>query len=731
MSANRIIRIALLIIISLIFNLNLAFSQTPGLNKSILISAEIQNVPPAIKLSWQPIEGATSTKIYRKLKNSTSWGNPISGNLPAESISWTDTDVKIGIPYEYFVLSTGTNTSSGYIYAGIDIPEVFYRGKMLLVVDTISTKGLDFEIKRWVEDVEGDGYDVIKIPVNQNDVVNSVKMKILDLYNLDKQNTKSVFLLGRVPVPYSGVIVPDGHPDHQGAWPCDGYYAELDGTWADKLANNTSASSVRNHNTKGDGKFDQNTFPSDVDLMIGRVDMHNLPSFPQSETELLKKYLDKNHSFRNKLIVASDIAVIDDEFTGYPEGFSASGWRSYSSVCGGDKIQKTDYLESLKEKNHLWSYGCGAGNFTNCSGVVGTNNFINDSLNGIFTMLFGSYFGDWDNPQDNLLRAALASGTLLTNVWSGRPYWYFHHMGLGENIGYCAKISMNNSGLYDFNNNQRGVHMALMGDPSLRAHIVAPPSNFKIVNIDSFAYMSWKASEDTVLGYYIYRKNDSFPDFEKINANVISDTIFIDSCLVIPGNYSYMLRSVKLEKTKSGTYYNMSTGISETLFNPINQIVMAKFSFEQNAYSVSFFNQSQNAKQYLWEFDDGTVSNEINPIHVFNQEGAYNVKLTAISDCGNDVTSLEIIIILGGVNSEELELSYIFPNPAYDKLNVKISENTNLLNADFRIYNQTGVLIKKGSIVVKNEIDVSDIAPGFYLLSIEGEQSFNLKFIKL
>ena len=62
---------------------------------------------------------------------------------------------------------------------------------------------------------------------------------------------------------------------------------------------------------------------------------------------------------------------------------------------------------------------------------------------------------------------------------------------------------------------------------------------------------------------------------------------------------------------------------------------------------------------------------------------------------------------------------------------MKISENTNLLNADFRIYNQTGVLIKKGNIVAKNEVNVSDIAPGFYFLSIEGEQSFNLKFIKL
>ncbi|MDV7396313.1 hypothetical protein RZS08_33270, partial [Arthrospira platensis SPKY1] len=148
------------------------------------------------------------------------------------------------------------------------------------------------------------------------------------------------------------------------------------------------------------------------------------------------------------------------------EGFSASGWRNFSSLCGVDQVFAGDYLSTLKMENYLWSYGCGAGNFQNCSGVIGTPGFAQDSVLGVFTMLFGSYFGDWDNPENNLLRAALASGNVLTNCWAGRPYWYFHHMGMGENIGYSAWVSMNNSVLYDFNNNQRGVHMALMGDPT-------------------------------------------------------------------------------------------------------------------------------------------------------------------------------------------------------------------------------------------------------------------------
>ena len=53
---------------------------------------------------------------------------------------------------------------------------------------------------------------------------------------------ESVFLLGHVPVPYSGQINPDGHSNHVGAWAADVYYGELDGNWTDVTVNNTSAS---------------------------------------------------------------------------------------------------------------------------------------------------------------------------------------------------------------------------------------------------------------------------------------------------------------------------------------------------------------------------------------------------------------------------------------------------------------------------------------------------------
>lgn len=62
---------------------------------------------------------------------------------------------------------------------------------------------------------------------------------------------------------------------------------------------------------------------------------------------------------------------------------------------------------------------------------------------------------------------------------------------------------------------------------------------------------------------------------------------------------------------------------------------------------VYFTNQSENAVNYEWDFGDGTVSNEANPVHVFTGTGTYNVTLTAISKSGvSDKATLTITIMV-------------------------------------------------------------------------------------
>src|SRR5437763_5559192 len=116
---------------------------------------------------------------------------------------------------------------------------------------------------------------------------------------------------------------------------------------------------------------------------------------------------------------------------------------SFTSLFNNSNITYVNYLSYLQNGSYLWSYYCGGGSYTSV-GSLNYNSFNNDSLKTVFTLLFGSYFGDWDNA-NNMLRAPIASkGPTLTNAWSGRPEWVVHHMALGSTIGYSASQSQNN-----------------------------------------------------------------------------------------------------------------------------------------------------------------------------------------------------------------------------------------------------------------------------------------------
>ncbi|MCK5066653.1 MAG: PKD domain-containing protein [Bacteroidales bacterium] len=59
---------------------------------------------------------------------------------------------------------------------------------------------------------------------------------------------------------------------------------------------------------------------------------------------------------------------------------------------------------------------------------------------------------------------------------------------------------------------------------------------------------------------------------------------------------------------------------------------------------VNFFNHSEYADSYIWDFDDGTFSTEPNPSHVFYQSKEYHVKLIAIGLAGSDTTEQIVYI---------------------------------------------------------------------------------------
>lgn len=58
--------------------------------------------------------------------------------------------------------------------------------------------------------------------------------------------------------------------------------------------------------------------------------------------------------------------------------------------------------------------------------------------------------------------------------------------------------------------------------------------------------------------------------------------------------------------------------------------------------AVDFINTSQNSKEAIWNFGDGSMSTEDSPSHVFNEPGNYTVSLEAINGGNSDVANKTI-----------------------------------------------------------------------------------------
>ncbi len=533
---------------------------------TVPVTTTITVSPPTITFTWDTIPGAVNFIIYRKTKSAYSWGPP-RATLTSTATHYTDTAVIVGGDYEYRIYKSGSIGSYTYIYAGIQTPAIETRGAMVLIVDSTFSDSLSTELNTLELDLIGDGWKVIRHDVSPSDAPPAIKSLIWNDYLADPTHVNSVFLFGHVPVPYSGDINPDGHPDHLGAWPADVYYADLDTNWTDVTVNDAAASRPQNQNIPGDGKFDQSLLPGPnnaVELQVGRVDLSNMPAFALNEQELLRQYLVRDHNYKHKNFVATRRGLIDDNF-GYfsGEAFAASGWRNFFAMFGKQNVFANDYLTTLDTADYICSYGCGGGSYTSCGGIGVTSDFTIHNPKSVFTMLFGSYFGDWDS-QNNFLRAPLAaSGWTLTSCWSGRPYWIMDHMELGECIGYSARLSQNNNSTYLYNYAATFSHIALMGDPSLRLHTVYTADSLTATPLINQVALQWNASPDSVLGYYAYRLDTVSGFYTRINPALITGLNYIDSFPNNNRNY-YMVRAVKNELSGGGSYYNLSQGVFDT-----------------------------------------------------------------------------------------------------------------------------------------------------------------------
>lgn len=576
----------------------IACSNFAQVAKDQVLMINVNSSESDITLNWSHAEGFTgSYNIMKRPDGDVNWTD--MGTINAPNVSFKDDDIEVGKGYEYSVtkILAGQAVALGYIYAGVEKEGFVTRGGAILLIDSTFMESLGEELDRFTLDLENEGWTTTTIYAGRNEAVTTVKERIVSAAN---EFTESLIIIGHVPVPYSGnftrfsIPPPDGHIEgsgnHTGAWAADAYYGDLVGNWTDNTVNHTDAKLDRGDNIPGDGKFDQTKLPNEITLQIGRIDFWDMPAFGKTEEELLKSYLDRNHAYRIGEWQVRERALIDNNFTGF--NLASSGYHNFSTFMPVDSIDDAaDYVTAQRAGSYLWSYGCGAGSFTSCNGLnngrASTADIAAEPLQNVFTMVAGSYFGDWD-VKDNFLRAPICNQALVS-FWAGLPKWYVHHMGLGLNVGYGARLSMNNQSEYfngQFNSSENSIHIALMGDPTLCLKGIGTPANLSAVSKSGNVELTWDAANGEIVGYNIYVVNENNV-YEKVNAEVVTGTSYTDENNFFTGDYMYSVRAVKLETTPSGTYYNVGGGPKAEVshINSLNENNRIEFAIFPNPAS--------------------------------------------------------------------------------------------------------------------------------------------------
>ncbi|HSH19399.1 MAG TPA: T9SS type A sorting domain-containing protein, partial [Draconibacterium sp.] len=453
-------------------------------------------------------------------------------------------------------------------------------------------------------------------------------------------------------------------------------------------------------------------------------------------------YLDKNHAFRHKLIEPKMQALVTDNSWVLPisdrfkEIFAISGWRNFAALLNFQNIKAGDFFQDSKSDSYIWSYACGGGRFDSCKYIGSTNTFVNQSPKTVFTAFYGSRFGDWDS-ENNFMRAALASkGWILTTCWAGRPHYTFHQMGMGETIGYCVRATQNN--MYNYycgaTQTKRGIHISLLGDPTLRMHIVRPLEGLKATIMNSSAnannqsiVLSWDGTDDSIVEYYIYKLDTLTNNYIKIANSPAMETRFEDKNPEGGNNY-YMVRVRKLSRVVSGSFYNLSQGIFDTIHfetklnekymteNKISYPPAPEITVEENTLRSNALSGNQ------WYYNDKIIPGATESTYTPELNGNYYVKVT-LNNSYSGFSNTIPFVFTGYDEPNVIIKPVIYPNPSNGIFNISFSSSVQ--QVILKIYNLKGKLLYSNnySNTSLESFDIGTFPKGIYLARVFYDES--------
>ena len=238
----------------------------------------------------------------------------------------------------------------------------------------------------------------------------------------------------------------------------------------------------------------------------------------------------------------------------------------------------------------------------------------------------------------------------------------------------------------------------------------------------------------------IIDKNNISTDFEEeqtIDVNIASNS------MNRTGSITELNEETELKMFNDGTD-NVSSELNKEKEETNTEVLVKKPFGEIKASPVGgfaplhvSFTSSANTKNVYWDFNDGTTSEEVNPVHVFYEIGVYEVALTVTNRKGEVfVTTTEIEVKEGAT----LTVPNVF-TPNNDRVNdCFVVEGTKIREFNIKILSRTGKVLFESNDINQSwdgkDLNGNDMITGNYVVIVtakgnDGKQFEEKKIVNL
>jgi PKD repeat protein len=155
----------------------------------------------------------------------------------------------------------------------------------------------------------------------------------------------------------------------------------------------------------------------------------------------------------------------------------------------------------------------------------------------------------------------------------------------------------------------------------------------------------------------------------------------------------------------------------------------------QGGNTYQFQNQSHRAETYLWDFGDGSLSTDENPVHTYAESGDYEVTLMCSNLCFDTATT--VLLNVGTVTDiqEFMVIEAAIQNLSSEAVALDC-QLQNSADVSLSMFDISGQICWTERIGISNRfsktIDASALSPGIYYVRIDaGNSSKTIRFSKM